>query len=203
MIKKEAFVIFAFTMAEIWILPRHWIFPVLVVSFIVFSWRYHGDTLKTVGLATGDFSQAKPIFIGLLISLLAIFGMALVLNPGFSERENFWEKVFIQAKGYVGWAFVQQLVLHGYFTNRLQKVFVKIWPTALAVGGMFAIAHLPNPVLSLFCLIFGTAGAYFFLKARNLYLLTLAHAILGTAIKYLLAKDLFNHGMRIGPGFWQ
>ena len=73
MIKKEAFVIFAFTMAEIWILPRHWIFPVLVVSFIVFSWRYHGDTLKTVGLATEDFSQAKPIFIGLLISFLAIF----------------------------------------------------------------------------------------------------------------------------------
>lgn len=198
----EILLIFTFIMAQIWIIPRHWILAVLTLTFLFASWRYHKDTLKTVGLLPEDFSQAKPIFIGLTISIAVMIFMALFINPNFWEQPTFWEDVNNQFRRYIGWAALQQLLLHGYFTNRLQVIFKKPLPTSIVAGILFSIAHFPNPVLVIGTLVFGGASSYFFLKSRNLYILALAHAILGTVVKYLIAEPLLDHPLRIGPNFW-
>ncbi len=198
----EIFLIFAFIMAQIWVLPRHWILSTAALLFLIVSWHYRKDTLKTVGLLPEDFSQAKPIFILVFASLETMAIIAFFINPNFWEQANFWNNINGQFRRYIGWALLQQLLLHGYFTNRLQIVFKKPLPTAITAGILFSIAHLPNPILVITTFVFGGASSYFFLKSRNLYILALAHAILGTAIKYLIADPLLDHPLRIGPDFW-
>ena len=47
---------------------------------------------------------------------------------------------------------------------------------------LFALAHLPNPILAPITLIWGLAACLLFLRYRNLYPLMIAHAILGITI---------------------
>ena len=71
-VAAEIFLIFTFIMAQIWIIPRSGILVAITLLFLIISWRYHKDTLKTVGLLPEDFSQAKPIFIWVLVSVAII-----------------------------------------------------------------------------------------------------------------------------------
>ncbi|TSC89813.1 MAG: hypothetical protein G01um10143_303 [Parcubacteria group bacterium Gr01-1014_3] len=159
-------------------------------------------TLEHIGIQPADFSQALPILLLTTISFGVMIAIFFTFFPESSQKPDFWKKFYIQLKGYVIWAFIQQLLLQGYFTNRLEKALKKRWLVALVAGTLFGIIHLPNPVLAPTTFIFGAGGAYFFLRSRNLYLLTICQSILGTAIKYFIANPLFGNGsMRVGPGF--
>lgn len=212
----EVSAIFLFVMLAIWVLPKFWAILigglVVVPAMIILTWWVRppvkdGEdpptTLEYLGIQPRDFSQTVPMLKVVAFSLALLFGLAYWLCPGFADRPDFWKKLYDQFKGYIIWAFVQQLILQGYFTNRLEALLEKKWLVGMVAGTLFAIAHFPNPVLMPATAIFGGLGAYFFLKSRNLYLTALFHSILGTAVKYLLANNLLDHGMRIGPGFWK
>ena len=201
---------FLFVMAAIWCLPTSWAYGVgipLVTSLLVLGWWVRPTDqdkpyIEHLGIQPEDFSQTGRMLLAVTVSLAAMIGLAYLLCPHFADRPGFWVKVFNQFKGYLLWAFAQQLLLQGYFSNRLEALCGKRWLAALASGSLFALAHLPNPVLVPATAIFGAAGTWFFLRSRNLYLMTVFHALLGTATKYLLANPLLPHGMRVGPGFW-
>lgn len=202
---------FLFVMAAIWLLPKHVAIAigiVLVPLLFLFSWcirpeEHHMPFLEYLGIQPQDFSQAKAMFLCSAVGLCAMAMLAFVLCPDFAKRPDFAEKFFNQFRGYILWAFAQQMLLLGYFANRLEGLLKDKRRAAVAAGLLFAIAHIPNPVLMPVTAFFGGAGVWFFLKSRNAYLATLFHALLGTAVKYLLANPLLDHGMRVGPGFWR
>lgn len=171
---------------------------VILAAGIVTSYILRKDSWDTIGL----IKETKPLWLFTLISFLAIGGIALLVNPGFWKQPEIWDKIF-QRLGYPFWALFQQLLMQGYGANRCGMVFQKRWQAALAVGILFGIAHLPNPILAPATFILGTVAAYYFLKCRNLYIIAFMHAILAVAVKYFLTDDLLNHGMRVGPGFWE
>ena len=73
----------------------------------------------------------------------------------------------------------------------------------LAVGVtaiIFAVAHLPNPILVPFTLLWGLAACLLFLRYRNLYPLAMAHAILGITIAIAVPGPV-DHNMRVGLGY--
>lgn len=195
----EVFAVFLFVMALVWILPP--IFVFLASVFILLSWKFHRDSLKNLGVLPRDFSQIRNIGIGVLISAVAFSITALVYNPEIFSNPKLGSNILRQFERYVFWAFLQQLVFHGYFTHRIQTVFNDVRNSSLVSGLMFAAVHLPNPILTGVSLIYGPASAYFFLRSRNIYILALAHAVLGTLLNYLVIKCFFHHGMRIGPAF--
>jgi hypothetical protein len=67
-------------------------------------------------------------------------------------------------------------------------------------AGLFAVAHLPNPILTVITLFFGLASCYFYLYYRNLVPLALAHAILGISIGITIPGSL-DHNMRVGISY--
>jgi membrane protease YdiL (CAAX protease family) len=71
---------------------------------------------------------------------------------------------------------------------------------ALAAAVLFALAHLPNPILTSVTLFWGFAACLLFLRYRNLYPLALAHAILGIAIAITVPGPV-DHNMRVGLGY--
>ena len=107
------------------------------------------------------------------------------------------------------WGTVQQLLLHAVVTSRIYSIFVKdpdplkvetkaVWLTVLVSGLLFLFVHIPNPKLMIITPIAGAATAYIFLNCRNVFMLGIAHGILGTAITYCLPLS-----MRVGPHYWQ
>jgi membrane protease YdiL (CAAX protease family) len=65
---------------------------------------------------------------------------------------------------------------------------------------LFAVAHLPSPILTLITLVCGLAACLFFLRYRSLFPLVIAHAILGISIAVSVPGPL-DHNMRVGLAY--
>jgi hypothetical protein len=102
--------------------------------------------------------------------------------------------------GYTVWSFVQQFLLQGYFLFRLLRILPRREAAVLAAAGMFAAAHLPNPILTPITLLWGICACFVFLRCRNVYPLALAHAILGITVAVTIPGPVV-HNMRVGLGY--
>ncbi len=102
--------------------------------------------------------------------------------------------------GYTVWSFVQQFLLQGYFLFRLLRLLPRREWAALAAASMFALAHLPNPILTPVTFIWGLCACFVFLRCRNVYPLALAHAVLGITVAITIPGPVV-HNMRVGLGY--
>ncbi len=103
--------------------------------------------------------------------------------------------------GYALWAFVQQILLQDVFLRRL-LVLIPSKPrlAALAAATLFALAHLPNPILTPITFVWGFISCLLFLHYRNIIPLAIAHAALGITLAITIPPPLI-HNMRVGLGF--
>ncbi len=109
--------------------------------------------------------------------------------------------VFIKTYwGYAIWTFVQQFLMQGFFLLRLLRLMPGPRSAAFAAAGLFAFAHLPNPVLAPLTLVWGFASCLVFLRYRNLYPLAIAHAIFGITIAITVPGPIVRN-MRVGLGY--
>jgi hypothetical protein len=102
--------------------------------------------------------------------------------------------------GYTVWAFVQQFLLQGYFLFRLLRLLPRRESAALAAAGIFAAAHVPNPLLTSVTLLWGVVACFVFLRCRNVYTLMITHAILGVSLAITVPGPKM-HNMRVGIGY--
>ncbi|MBI2024713.1 MAG: CPBP family intramembrane metalloprotease [Candidatus Harrisonbacteria bacterium] len=200
----EAMGFFILVMAIIWFSKSivkedfKWIAGAPILLWVIISWKRRGDEFDSIGIK----KETVPFWIFTSALLVIIFTLAFGGNPEVFGRPDLWKKVFAKL-GYPFWALIQQLLLQGYLTNRLNQSLEKHWLASLASGAFFAAVHFPNPLLMSGCFVLGVGTAYYFLKSRNLYVIAFAHGILGTFLKYLLSQDWLENGMRVGPGFWK
>lgn len=102
--------------------------------------------------------------------------------------------------GYLIWSFVQEFLLQVFVLMRLMRLLPKR-SLAIAVAALlFAIAHIPNPVLIGLTLLWALIACPLFLRYRNLYALGLAHGILGLCVA-ITVPDALHHHMRVGLGY--
>lgn len=104
--------------------------------------------------------------------------------------------------GYALWAIAQQWLLWGYFLPRLARAMPRESWAAAIVAGLFAIAHLPNVILTVMALSWGLAASYLFLRFRSVVTLGFAHAILGIAVAVSIPGPVL-HNMRVGLAYLQ
>jgi membrane protease YdiL (CAAX protease family) len=102
--------------------------------------------------------------------------------------------------GYILWTFVQQLLMQCFFLSRLLRLLPNPKLAALVTAFIFAVAHLPNPILVPVTLLWGLAACLLFLRYRNLYTLAIAHAILGVTLTITVPAAV-HHNMRVGLGY--
>lgn len=209
--KYEVGAVLILMMLAIWLSeiyrPLAVVLGIVSIAVILWSWLKN-DTGKTIGLCPEKIGPPK-ILIGFFLLLASTFVFLLTIGY-FVDSENFtdknnWKKWENLAFGkYFLWGVIQQVLMHGFFTNRLANIFKDNLKTAWVIGAMFAVIHFPNWILAIGTLFWGIASAYFFLScSRNIYLLGFAHGILATTVKYFIASPIIGHGcMRVGPGFW-
>lgn len=98
------------------------------------------------------------------------------------------------------WALIQQYILQVYVLLRLLRLgLTRPWAIGVAVL-MFAVAHIPNPVLAPAVVLWGVACCWLYLRYRNLYPIALAHGILGMCLAITVPNQI-NHHMRVGLGY--
>jgi len=102
--------------------------------------------------------------------------------------------------GYTVWSFVQQFLLQGYFLFRFLRLLPRREWAALAAAGIFAAAHLPNPILTPVTFIWGLCACFVFLRFRNVYPLAIAHALLGITVAITIPGPVVRN-MRVGLGY--
>lgn len=147
-----------------------------------------------MGLTQPAAGAAKILLAGLaLCGVIAATGFALrSLGPGYPiPLSRSWQ--------YAIWALVQEFILQSIFFIRLESVLgsrrAVFWAASL-----YAVAHIPNPVLTALSFFGGLLFGELFRRWRNLFPLGVIHAALGLTIAASF-PDRWLHHMRVGIGY--
>ena len=206
----ELAVAYVLIMSVIWS-PRPWqrvlwlIAVAAVATITVRSWEGH----QAVGLRRKNFWRS--LWIVVVALLLAAMGVLLSMHLhtlrlpdappsgiGRSDDAVGHTLLFVRTYwAYALWTFTQQFLLQGFFLLRLLPT-AKM--AALAAATLFALAHIPNPILAVATLVWGFAACLIFLRYRNLYPLAMAHAIFGVTIAIAIPGPVIRN-MRVGLGY--
>lgn len=172
-----------------------WLAAALGVALIV--WRSF-DGWQAMGFRAANLGRSLWIAAAALVLAAVAITIAARMHTLLAFGGPF--KFFATYCAYALWSGVQQLLLQGVFLPRFLRLIPKPAAAALVASALFALAHLPNPVLVPITLIWGLAACLLFLRYRNLYPLMIAHAILGITVAITIPGPV-DHNMRVGLGY--
>lgn len=177
--------------------PAQLWWSLLAAGWIVFSVLRMGRGVDELGLTLVRFKRSAWI-VGAAVAVataMAAAALALgTLHPFFGLAPQIPHALL-----YAFWALQQEFILQCFFFVELQELLGTRW-AIVAAAVLFATAHLPNPMLTACTLMMALLFAAAFARYRNLYVLGIAHAILGLALAISVPDDLHRH-MRVGLGY--
>lgn len=151
-----------------------------------------------LGLTSGGFRRSVWVISSSAIIALGFVGTAWALgslHPAFGARTHSYTYL-----AYAIWAVIQQFILQSYLFVRFESLLGNGRKAVLACAILFAIVHIPNPVLTVATFAGGLAFCELFRRYRNIYAIGIAHAFLGIAVAASI-PSAFHHDMRVGIGF--
>jgi hypothetical protein len=174
-----------------------------VLYWLAFAWiigtswaRREGWT--TLGLGRKGLLQSLWIVaVALCLSAIAIY---IAWRTHTLHRLHGPLPIFRHGWAYIIWSVMQQFLLQSYFLLRFLRLLPNKTSAIIAATGIFALAHLPNPILTPVTLIWGAISCVLFLRYRNIYALGIAHGIMGLCLAITVPSSL-HHNMRVGLGY--
>ena len=162
----------------------------LALALMISSHRAYGESARDVGFRWDNFVAAVKL---LLLPTLAAIVIVVLVSRNLSPRDpGRWRFLLVPL-----WALFQQYALQGYINRRAQIVFGTGWTSAIVVGLLFAVIHLPNPVLFALTLAGGTIWAFIYQRTPNLFALALSHAVVSVSVALLFPPEWVN-SLRVG-----
>ncbi|HEX7253106.1 MAG TPA: CPBP family intramembrane glutamic endopeptidase [Thermoanaerobaculia bacterium] len=127
--------------------------------------------------------------------LMVLIGWRFGSLHGLSDEAIGWRVL-----GYVPWALAQQVAALCFFFRRLERLLRGGTAAVVVTAVLFAGAHVPNPVLMSATLIAEFLWSLAYRRYRNIYAISLAHAILAVAVT-VSVPVVWHHSMRVGSGY--
>lgn len=174
----------------------YWLALIVVIGITVLR----QEKLYSLGLAPTEI--LRPLWIVgaavVLASLAVLAARLLGTLHGLPRIGHLPART--RVTGYLIWSFVQEFLVQVFVLTRLMRLIPRRSLAIAAAALLFAIAHIPNPVLIWLTLLWAFVACPFFLRYRNLYALGLAHGILGLCVA-VTVPDAMHHHMRVGLGY--
>ena len=171
--------------------PLSWI---LILGLVLVSHALRRETPASIGFRVANLKKGLrvliPIAAPLALTLLAIGAIFHTIRPVTLQSG------FLSLTLYCFWGLFQQYLLNGYFLNRFVKISPAFAPLMAAIA--FSAIHTPNWFLIIVTFFAGFVCAKLYLKFRNLYVLGLAHGVIGFLL-YLCVPDTISHHLYVGP----
>jgi membrane protease YdiL (CAAX protease family) len=191
--------IYALILIVIWT-PRPWqaFLWVIAAATILYIAYLSFEGFTPMGLCTRNLMRSLWVVAFAMVLALGAVTLAVRFHTLHLPETPL---LFLRHYGlYALWAAIQQIILQCFFLSRALRLLSDSASAAALTSGLFAVAHLPNPILTIITLFFGFAACYFYLYYRNLVPLALAHAILGISIAITIPGSV-DHNMRVGISY--
>ena len=157
-------------------------------SYIAWRALTEPGTLKRWGLRHTNLREGFFATTG--VALAAAAGMATV--AGSRGTLSFHAHMLPLALLYPVWGLVQQLLVQALFVGNLSSEPLRV-PQALLIvlaAALFALVHLPDPILMAATFLLGLAFTPIYLRWRNVWPLGLWHGLLGVLVYFwILGRD--------------
>jgi membrane protease YdiL (CAAX protease family) len=179
-------------------LPWQLAFSVVALAWVIWATFRSFEGWRTMGFRVSGIWRSAwvlPTALALSAGAMAIAARMHTLNAPATMGQ-----FFARYGGYAVWSVLQEFLLLNFFLFRLLRLLPSKQLAFIAASTLFALLHLPNPVLTPLTVLWGYASCLIFVRYRNLYISAVAHAILGTTIA-LTVPGPVDHNMRVGLGY--
>jgi membrane protease YdiL (CAAX protease family) len=198
----EIAVAFLLILAQIWFVGKLLsFFTLLPLALIAASWLVHRDNAESLGLKRFQFAGYGSLWIILGGGAVVVMILGVSVNRQVLWKQDVVLGLPLRFVAYLAPALFQQIILNGFFVNRMHTLVPNRITTALLCGLLFCSIHAPNPVLVPLTLLGGTVCSYYFLRNRNLYPLALGHAALA-AVAFCFLPQAWHHQFRVGMEYY-
>lgn len=165
----------------------------LALGLMAFSHRERGESLHDIGFRTDNFLDSCR----LLLLPTAVAVLALAATGWFTSHTLFAGHFRARYISLPLWALFQQYALNGFINRRAQLAFGKGLKSIAIVAVIFALLHLPNPLLAVATLIGGVIWAAVYQRQPNLFALALSHTVTSITLALSISPNLLN-SLRVG-----
>jgi hypothetical protein len=189
-------IVFGLVMIAVWIPPGRTVLVIgatTLLAIVVFTVR-SGYSARQLGLSNPWSGALEMLVLGAVMAgLIAVAGF--FTRAWGPAQPAPWHRVW----QYALWAMLQQFMLQSFFFVRLESV-VGAQRAVWAAAFLFAIPHIPNPLLTFLSFVGAVFFCEMFRRYRNLFPLGVIHAALGLTIAASFPDRVLHH-MRVGLGY--
>ncbi len=168
--------------------------PILLAfSLMAFSHREHGETLHEIGFRADNFlASCRLLVLPTAGAVLVIVATGWFMNHAILAGHFRARYISLPL-----WALFQQYALNGFINRRAQLALGKGLRSIGLVAIVFALLHLPNPLLAVLTAIGGLVWAAVYQREPNLFALALSHSVVSITLALTLSPNVTN-SLRVG-----